>query len=330
MWDLARRPSRVRAPFAALWLAACGAQSSSGTDERAEAPLLPPNEAALHGEWRSDYVTAGLVARYTRLRFAPGDHLRLDTVGFGGEMPTGYDGGYALTPEGTVRYFWGDEGRIEREDDLTFVDGRALELAHPCCSRVYSRWWTHRGYRATSPDRTRFGRATARRVFDADGGLESSLATRVELTFSAPPSQLARGGPCTLDVSIHLEWSESDSADTRDFELGLDCAAREHLGLSIVLFPGWDWIEREGRSLEHAPFNARSLWERMLADHSELDEWPNPLRTLLGDAFELYLAFDEERPDVLFHYLEPNTLDATGYSYRGTLDSVTPQWPFTD
>jgi hypothetical protein len=312
MWS---RAARWLAPFV---LFGCGGLAKSSDESSDDATVLPTS-ATLVGEWRHDYITAGTIAYHSRLRFEEGGVLVVDTESMTSltEPPAlgHHEGTWEDGRPGAVKYAytWDDGGRTEAENDLTFVEGRMLE-GHECCVRAFSdRFWTHRGYRATSARRTNFHGESLRRDSAADGTMLNYRRTSVELAFSASPASLVGRDDCTLDVTAHLEALEDAVLLARDYAMTLPCTVTEDdFDLVVVLVPGWDTVE--GMSLFDYPYRAGQVWQLMLEERGDTTDWPESLRGALWDAFEPYLAFDRTRPDVLFHRVEAESLDIKGYS----------------
>ena len=304
----------------ALVVAACGGNSrrTAGEDSPREGDaLVLPTGAALVGEWRRDYVTAGTTSHHGRLHFEEGGGLVVDTESMTSltEPPAvgHHSGSWEDSRPGAVKYAWGDSARSEAEIDLTFIQGRMLE-EHPCCYRAFSdRWWTHRGYLAQSAQRTSFRRESLRRDIAADGTTTSYRHTSVELAFPSSPASLIGRDDCSLDVAAHLETLEDGALLARDFAITLPCTVTEDdFDVVVVLVPGWDTAE--GASLLDYPYRARAVWQTLLAERGDTADWPDSLLGALWDAFEPYLAFDRARPDVLFHPIDANALAITGYA----------------
>lgn len=290
-----------------------------GSTEADHVAVATPTAADIAGDWRNDYITAGAVSRHTRLRFGKLGELAVVTESTQTftDPPSvaAYEGRYDVTTRGTVTYSWGDSARIEAENSLTFVEGRALEDGHPCCALAgTTRWWSHRGYLAEDRARTRFHRDSMRRTIAVDGVVDSFIRTSVDLIFRAPPADLVEREDCTFDVAIHVEAMEAGAIDARDFVRTLPCSvAEDGMGLVVILVSGTEAVD--GQSLADSPYLGRTAWVRLLEEQAEITSWSETLRAALSDAFELYLAFDRARPDVLFHYLDTNRLDITGYGW---------------
>lgn len=301
-------------PIWVLFCAACSAPSEMSS-------TVPPAPAALdlHGEWRRDYVTAGAIAQHTRLQFRKDGSLGLDSSSMTSltEPPAEQhdEGTYQLTGDGTVRYEWGDDGRVEALNSLTIVSMARLR-EHPCCSRVNEeRYWTHRGYLARDGRSAEFYRESSRRAVDPVGAVTSWQRTSVTLVFSAPPSTLSPGDACSFQARFVLEVADA----TRDYELTLPCRLESvDPNAGVVLVPGWD--VSEGASLADYPHRAGTVWQSMLAERTDLEDWPEALRTALALEFEPYLAFDRRQPNVLVHYMETNAPAIEGYAWVGPLD----------
>jgi hypothetical protein len=279
--------------------------------------IVVPTGAALVGEWRRDYVTAGTTAFHARLHFEDGGGLVVDTESMTSltEPPAleHHRGSWEVSRPGAVKYTWGEAARSEAENNLTFVEGRMFE-GHPCCSRAATdRWWTHRGYLAQSAQRTRFHRESMQRDVSADGSIASYRRTSVEVLFPSPPASLIGRSGCSLDVTAQLEALEAGTVLVRDFAITLPCTVTEDdFDVVVILVPGWEVIG--GESLLESPYRAQEAWQLILDERSVTADWPESLRDALYHAFEPYLAFDRARPDVLFHRIDANSYAATGYA----------------
>jgi hypothetical protein len=304
----------IRAKGATLMLlSACGGNAESP----ARAVELPSAER-LHGEWRHDYLTAGALSLNTRLRFSDDGTFTLDTTSMNSftvpATTNHYQGSYHGSDRGTVRYEWETEtGQSQAERSLTFVEGRAFE--HRCCTKreTTELWWSHRGYLATSPTQTTFHREAAQRQLDADGSLGSSLETKVDLTFSQAPAELVGRNDGTLALAVQIEVVSPEGAESRSFRRTFPVQVQaDGDGMRVVSLPGWDTAE--GSPLTEWPYRATALWAELLAKEADTTDWSDSAREELANAFEPYLAFDEARPNVLFHHIDWNSLDITGYA----------------
>jgi len=292
---------------AGLLSAGCG-----GATEAPEPPLAAPNAEVPLGEWRSDYLTAGALYRKSRLRFeADGTFEASSTSGVSFTEPpvhVEFSGDYSVTEHGTVWRRW-DAGEAERT--LAVVSGRVLDEPHPCCSRIEGeRLWTHLGYLALDPRRTRFGSRSSERSFGSDPS--RGYATRVDVTFSRSPLDLSPGDECEVELSVFVEATDSGATVSRSIELTSPCSVTETTpGVIVVLTPGYDSVE--GRDLLAEPFRSKAAWARLLADRAPLDGWPERLRELAETAVRPYLVLARDRPNVLFTYFDSSARIEEGY-----------------
>jgi hypothetical protein len=301
----------------ALLSVGCGRaeRSAPGEPNPEDGPSVP-SESALLGAWRWQYLTAGAVQYSSLLTFeAPGivrAHFHSMTSFTEPASNVDAEGTFELGANGTVRYTWQGEGtRVESEHSLTFVEPSSRTAKHPCC-RLSTRYWTHRGYLAMNRARTRFRREAMQRAVAESGAVTSFLRTGVELTFPAAPATLLDGGDCSLDVAIQIEGTEG----TREFTTALDCVAQtDGSGIGVIFFPGFD-VTSSGASLLDQPSSARERWQALYTERSDANTWPESLRKALAQAFEPYIAFDLEHPDVLFHYIAMYSLEVEGYYRR--------------
>jgi hypothetical protein len=290
---------------------------SESNDGATDGETALPTEAELVGEWRRDYVTAGAASHHSRVRFEEGGGLVVDTESMTSftEPPAleHHLGSWEVARPGAVKYTWGEAARSEAQNDLTFIEGRMLE-GHPCCARAFAeRWWTHRGYLAKDERRTTFRRESLRRDTAADGTVSSHRHTTVEIAFRSTPASLIGRDDCSVDVAAHLETIADGTPLARDLTFTLPCTITEDdFDLVVILVPGWDTID--GESLLDSPYRARQAWQLMLPELVDTADWPESLLAALFDAFEPYVAFDRTRPDVLFHRIDSNSLDVTGYA----------------
>lgn len=305
-------PIRAKAAVLVL-LSACGGN--------AEAPALAvelPSAERLLGEWRRNYITAGAVSMNSRLRFAADGAFTLDATSMSSftepATRTHYQGSYHGSERGTVLYEWDTElGQNQAERSLTFVEGRALE--HRCCTKRATTqvWWSHRGYLATNPTQTAFHKEAAQRQLEASGALRSSLETKVDLTFSEAPAQLVGRNDGTLTLAVQIEVVGPEGRESRRFDRTFPVEVQaEGDGMRVVSVPGLD--SAEGSPLVESPYRATALWAKFLATEADTADWSDSARKELSIAFEPYLAFDEARPNVLFHQIDWNSLDTTGYA----------------
>jgi hypothetical protein len=293
----------------------CGraVHSSEGDSNAEDQPAVLPSESALIGRWMWENLTAGAMQHRTVIDFGTAGTLRghFHSMTSFTEPPSNTDveGTFELGPNGTVRYTWANQGsRSEREHSMTFVEPSPRTATHPCCW-LATRYWTHRGYLATNRARTRFHREAMSRTLSESGALTSFLRTSVDLTYPAAPAALLDRDDCVLDLAIRIEGIEG----TRDFTTTLDCVVQnDRPGIGVVLFPGFD-TTRDGVPLREAPSQAESLWPTLYGERSDVRAWPESLRRALARAFEPYLAFDAEHPDVLFHYVSMHTPEVGGY-----------------
>jgi hypothetical protein len=297
----------------------------AGSPPASADPPEAPSAAALHGEWRRDYITAGAVQSHSWLRFHPDGSLVLDTSSTTSFTEPAamarYLGSYAVTGDGTVQYEWSDGGAISRRvDTLALVESPTLDIFHPCCTET-DRWWTFRGYLAAAGSLTRFLRETMRRGLDPAGAVLTSVRTRVTLELSAPLLDLVGRDGGTLDVAVEIETGIGDAADRREVRLTLPCRiAAVDPDLVAAVIPGWDVDPQtaspsapDGQSVVKSPYVARNIWWTMVSELTETTDWPEASRAALLDAFEPYLAFDPRRPNVLFHNIDRNSNLGEGY-----------------
>lgn len=282
------------------------ARADGGPAER----LAVPGAEALYGTWRWDYITAGAVQQHLILEFEPEGTLTLagrSMFSFTEPEETWENGGvFEVTPQGTVRYGWGEGVVSEAEHSLTVIENPELLSSHRCCrvNAPSARYWTHRGYLARNAERTRFERIAMNRVIEEDGSLRSSLRTHTELVFSEPPAQLEEDDECSLQVTIAVDLTEAGVQELAEHELTLPCRVHVDGAANVLTVPGLDTSER-GTLLE-SPFNARGVWRELLKEQQSVEGWSEPLLRALVVSFEPYLAFDPALPDVLFHHPDTN------------------------
>ena len=297
-----------------LWGAAIFAAACSTHSPHADEPLQGPTADELAGEWMSQYITAGAVYRYSRLWFEEGGVFRTQTVhnySFT-EPPTRSEatGDFEVTSRGTVLCRWNG---AETEDSLTIVSGRTIDEPHPCCASVGGpRVWTHLGYRAQDRERTRFHSERSQRARRADEDTDRTESTRVDLAFSRSPVQLRPGDDCALDLSIAVEVSGPEGAESRRVDLALPCTVTEKTsGILVLLIAGHETAG--GFSVLEFPPASATAWADLLASRAPTGDWPEALQKLIVRSFRPYLVVDRERSDLMFSYFNPMALVPEGY-----------------
>jgi hypothetical protein len=299
--------------LAASWLVYCVGCGGS-IDPGASEELVFPAASALHGEWRRDYITAGAVTYHTRLHFREDGTVWSNSSSMNSftEPPllTELEGRYTVSQRGVVGIDWSADGSIDDEDSLVVAEGRALSNGSHWSPGPKERWWTLRGYLAQNVERSHFRRdsLSSRRS-------PALVRTTTEIAFSTAPARLVPGAACSLDLRIEASLPGA-GAPSAELSFTLGCAAsRDASGLIVILIPGWDTID--GELLAEQPSAARQVWRQLLEEEPDFASLPPELSQALQTAFEPYLVLDPERPDVLLHHIDMNSLDLTGYQFMG-------------